>query len=67
MDKKYKIVIIGTRQLVEKDIVLQKIKEYIEKEQIQIDSVRSGNAAGTDQLANEFSALNDVIIVHYIP
>jgi predicted Rossmann fold nucleotide-binding protein DprA/Smf involved in DNA uptake len=67
MEEKYKIAVIGTRKLEKKDEVIESIKKYIEKEDIHLDSVRSGNAEGTDQLANTFSDIPDIVIIHYLP
>jgi hypothetical protein len=64
----FKIAIIGTRKLKEShaDIVFKNIKKYLSENNLKPNMVRSGNAVGTDQLANRLVD-DSTTIAHYLP
>ncbi len=63
----YKIAVIGTRKLEKAEEVIEKIRKYLNENQIKVDMVRSGNAEGTDQLANSFADDDSISVIHYLP
>lgn len=62
-----KIAIIGTRNLKNPKQVLQNIVKYLKDNKIKVRLVVSGNAVGTDQLANHFAKVEGVTVAHYLP
>jgi len=62
-----RIAIIGTRDLKNPKEVLRKIVNYLKENKIDFDTVTSGNAVGTDQIANSFSKIDKITIIHYLP
>jgi predicted Rossmann fold nucleotide-binding protein DprA/Smf involved in DNA uptake len=62
-----KIAIIGTRNMENSKEVLANITNYLTINQIDVKIVRSGNALGTDQLANKFAKIEGVDVFHYLP
>ena len=67
MNKAYKIAIIGTRKINNTKQVTKNIVRYLQDNDISINTVRSGNAEGTDQIATVFSKLENIKVVHYLP
>lgn len=67
MNKVYKIAVIGTRQIRNPKQVTKNIVRYLQDNEISISTVRSGNAEGTDQIANAFSKIENINVVHYLP
>lgn len=62
-----KIAVIGTRKLQDPKEVITKIVKYLVDNKINISEVRSGNAAGTDQLANKFAKIDKLKVYHFLP
>lgn len=62
-----KIAIIGTREIETPKEVLTNIIQYLKDKKILVTEVRSGNAEGTDQLANKFLKDKNIKVAHYLP
>lgn len=62
-----KIAVIGTRKVTNSKAVLTNIVRYLTTNEINISSVRSGNAIGSDQLANSFAKIDRISVYHYLP
>lgn len=62
-----KIAVIGTRKLQDPKEVINKIVKYLIDNKINISEVRSGNAIGTDQLANKFAKIDKLKVYHFLP
>jgi len=61
-----KAAIIGTRDLKNREGVIRNIFSYVLKNNLDIDFIVSGNAEGTDQIANYF-AQKHICVLHYLP
>jgi hypothetical protein len=59
-----KAAIIGTRGIKNPERVYEKIQNYIKKNDLKIDLFVSGNAEGTDQIANRFVP---TAVLHFLP
>ena len=62
-----KIAVIGTRSLKNSKEVLTNIIEYLKNNNLSINTVRSGNALGTDQISNSFAKIDEISVYHYLP
>lgn len=62
-----KIAVFGTRNLQDPKEVITKIVKYLIDNKIDVSEVRSGNAIGTDQLANKFAKIDKLKVCHFLP
>ncbi|NCC41235.1 MAG: hypothetical protein EOM21_17740 [Gammaproteobacteria bacterium] len=60
-----KMAIIGPRNIKSQKAIEANIRKYLADNKLKYDIVVSGNAEGTDQIANSFAS--DHIVAHYLP